>query len=146
MCAFVIFVLYVAKLMSTALALLALADVGSGEDDHSPVDTIPLLWFVLPSFVLLLIYTAISFAVWPYARPIMPIWTLLLFILLPPFFPFLLFYLLIFLCLLSPDPYQQRAVIVVVEEPTRGTQLGTRTRQPMPAVRNGSQMRESRRR
>ena len=136
--------------MSAALTLLALADVGSGEDDNSSVDTIPLLWFILPSFILLLIYTAISFAVWPYARPIMPIWVLILFIFLPPFFPFLLFYLLIFVCLLSPDPYyQQRPVIVVVEEPTRTTELATRkasARPPIPAVRNGSQMREPRRR
>lgn len=113
--------------MNAAFFVLAITDVGSGEDDTSTVQPIPLVWFILPSLFVFLLYTILSFAVWPHARPIVPIWLLLLFIFMPPFLPFLLFYLFIFSFILSPDSfYQRRHVIVVTDELVQGTQITVR--------------------
>lgn len=51
-------------------------------------------WIVFPIALGALLYTAAAACVWPYARPLFPLWILLLCILFPPFFPLLLFYLL----------------------------------------------------
>ena len=100
------------------------ASGGSAEED--PVTTIPIIWFILPSLVGLLIYTACIMAAWPYARPIFPFWLLIFVILIPPFFPFLLFYMLIVICLLSPSPYlyDERPVQVVVLEKDTSSSRG----------------------
>jgi magnesium-transporting ATPase (P-type) len=111
--------------MNLALLLLALTDVGSGEDDtSSTVESISLLWFVFLPVVGLLIYSAITFAIWPHARPIVPIWFLLFFIFFPPFLPFLLLYVFLFSCFFSPGPYNTphpTQVIVVVDESVNET-------------------------
>ena len=111
--------------------LLLLAQVyASGDEDTSGEDdtvaTIPIIWFILPSLVGILLYAACIMAAWPYARPIFPFWLLIFVILIPPFFPFLLFYMLIFICLLSPSPYlyDERPVQVVVLEKDTSSSRG----------------------
>ena len=81
-------------------------------------DTI--VWVVLPLTVGLFLYMTTALWVWPYARPIFPLWLLLFVILFPPLFPFLIVYLLFFICTFGiPNslPCDERPVIVYVTEP-----------------------------
>ena len=79
---------------------------------------------VIPLFLGLMIYLATALFVWPYARPIFPFYWLLLFILVPPLFPFLLLYMLFFvLWPIGILPARRRVVVVqdvAVEASTRG--------------------------
>ena len=54
-----------------------------------------LLWIVLPgpALMVLLLYLAASVAIWPYARPLLPLW-LVIVALLPPLLPWLALYVL----------------------------------------------------
>ena len=73
-------------------------------------------WILFPTTVVVLFYFAASLAVWPYARPLLPLWILLFAILVPPLLPWLLLYLA---C--APRP-----VLVVVEQgrPTNAVPTG----------------------
>jgi hypothetical protein len=107
------------------LLLLTQVDPGSAEED-TVTTTIPIIWFILPVFVGILIYSVCVTAAWPYARPIFPIWLLILSILIPPLFPFLLFYILISIFLLTPNQYDERQVQVVVLERERDASSSSR--------------------
>jgi hypothetical protein len=132
-------------MQSILINLLLLTQVdpsGDSSAEEDTVTTIPIIWFILPSLVGLLIYTTCVMAAWPYARPIFPFWLLIFVILIPPFFPFLLFYMLIVICLLSPPPYiyDERPVqVVVVEKDTSSSRgrvsRGVRTSREMNAKR-----------
>lgn len=71
-------------------------------------------WIFLPILVVSLLYFAVTAYVWPYARPIVPLWFLLLVIFFPPFFPFFFFYILF---AASLRPVLARPTVVVVESP-----------------------------
>ena len=49
------------------------------------------LW-LWPALSLALLYAAIVGVAWRPSRTVVPLWTLLLFLIVPPFFPFLLVY------------------------------------------------------
>ena len=51
-------------------------------------------WVFAP---ILLVYTSLSLILYPYARPLLPVWIILFAVILPPLFPFLLFYVLFFM-------------------------------------------------
>lgn len=61
-----------------------------------------LYWVLIPTWIGLLLYSALALSVYPYARPLLPFWLLLIAILVPPLFPFLLMYLAVALCFLPP--------------------------------------------
>lgn len=84
-------------------------------DESDGETTIPIIWFILPSILVLLLYTSCVMAMWPYARPLFPFWFIWFFILIPPLFPFFAFYLLIFLCLFAAPEEPQPVQVVVVE-------------------------------
>lgn len=77
------------------------------------------MWIVLPAVLGVLIYSTAALMLWPYARPIVPPWVILIAILIPPFFPVLLFYLFILACLV-PRPVVTGPEIIVVDASTRG--------------------------
>ena len=87
-----------------------------------------LWWLVVPGVLVSLFYCSAALMVWPYARPILPVWILFFAILIPPLFPFLLLYLAIALCtvpqVIVALPPVVAAPVVVVEKkprpPTRG--------------------------
>lgn len=56
-------------------------------------------WIVVPTVLAVLLYLLVAMAVWPYARPIVPLSLLLLTLFLPPLLPFLIVYLLLLACL-----------------------------------------------
>ena len=60
------------------------------EDDAS--------WIIVPIVLSILIYMSFTLFVWPYARPVFPIWILLFCIIFPPAFFFLSTYLLVLFC------------------------------------------------
>lgn len=75
---------------------------------------------VVPAFLGLVLYMSVALFVWPIARPLVPLTILLLFLFLPPLFPFLVLYLLFVSCsfgLRRPDVVRE---VVVVEPSTRG--------------------------
>ena len=74
-------------------------------------------WVIIPAWIGLFLYSALVLSVYPYARPLFPLWLLFVAIIVPPFFPFLLTYLAFALCFLAP----RRVVVVedvVVARPT----------------------------
>lgn len=83
-------------------------------------------WFFLPIFFVLLVYITLTMFVWPLARPVIPLWTILFFVFFPPLFPFFLLYVLTFIVISPPPP-----ATVVVE---RGAPAQAR----MYAVERGS--------
>lgn len=105
---------------------------GSTTDAHAD----PVGWVVVPIFLGMLFYFATVLVVWPYARPLIPLWLLFLCIVLPPFFPLLLFYLLVIICV-TPFPPARTAVteVIVVEPSTRG-----RVRMAVPPSRSGNRV------
>lgn len=96
-------------------------------------------WIVVPTIVGLSIYTGIALCAWPYARVLMPIWLfLLIFLIVPPFFPFLLFYVLLYSCFIPPLPLVARngPILVVVDSKTSKTRESNRREaQPSDAAR-----------
>jgi hypothetical protein len=97
-------------------------DNQGGEEDAFAI----VMWFVLPSLFFVLFYGALSFAVWPYARPIVPFWPLILILFFPPMFPFLLFYLFFAFCFVQSSVVASidRPPVVVVVERARGGRGG----------------------
>lgn len=77
------------------------------------------LWIVLPAIVGLFLYGALAYSVWPYARPLVPLWIVLLAVVFPPFFPFFLLYILFAVCVFVPPTTPTDPVIVVVEDRSR---------------------------
>ena len=73
-----------------------------------------LMWIVLPTVLVTLAYCALALTVFPYARPLVPLWIILLAIVFPPGLLFLLFYVVIFTCLFAPP----RIVVVPPPETT----------------------------
>lgn len=90
-------------------------------------ETDALAWVIVPIILGLLIYMTLALFVWPYARPVVSPWLLILCILFPPFFPFLLFFVLFTLCfppvIVASGPNQVRVVerqeVYVVERQGR---------------------------
>ena len=80
-------------------------------------DTIYWGWIFLPIFISILFYSSLVLFTWPYARPVLPIWLLLLAIFFPPLFPFVLLYLLFLVCASEPP---KENVIVVLQPSRRG--------------------------
>lgn len=78
-------------------------------------DTAWMGWVFVPSFFALLLYVTLVLYAWPYARPIFP-FGLLLFLLLPPIFPFFGVYLLI---LVLTAPVRPPVVLVQTPPPVR---------------------------
>ena len=77
----------------------------------------------VPLILIATIYLTAVLFVWSYARPILPLWLILFFILFPPFFPLLFFYMLFFVvCPLSLATRQVAIYppVAVVEPTTRG--------------------------
>lgn len=89
--------------------------LGNEHDDSAYIG-----WILLPVFLGTMIYCSAVLFTWPYARPVVPFWLLLLCILVPVLFPFLFLYILIIVCLPLPRRDHPRPVIVVVEPSTRG--------------------------
>ena len=93
-----------------------------------PVDAVSagdvVAFIVIPIFFGILVYATLSMFVWPYARPLLPLWLIVFAILLPPFFPFLLFYVLFVVLLFTPvEP-----VYVVEVEPVSDRRVDRRVR------------------
>ena len=68
-------------------------------------------WAVVPFLILGLLYCAMAATLWPYARPLFPIWLLVFALFFPPLFPFVFFYALA-ISLVFPRPYFIRPVPV----------------------------------
>jgi hypothetical protein len=51
-------------------------------------------WIFAALLLSSLCYASMALAAWPYARPAVPLWLLVLAVLLPPFFPLLLLFVL----------------------------------------------------
>lgn len=60
--------------------------------------TDPIGWIVVPVILGVLLYGLVALFVWPYARPVVPLSLLFLFIFFPPLFPFLFLFVLFTLC------------------------------------------------
>ena len=71
---------------------------------HNDDDDI-VAWIVVPVILGTLFYMTVALFVWPYARPIVTPWLLILCILLPPLFPFLLFFIVFSVRLLTQGPF-----------------------------------------
>jgi len=76
-------------------------------------------WILLPTLFALFLYFATVLCVWPYARPHIPFFLLLLLVLFPPFFPGLLFYLVVLGCLFVPVTPVAPTVVIVERNPPR---------------------------
>jgi len=123
---------------------------------HAPSSTETTVgWVIVPLFLSVIVYMALSLMVWPYARPLMPLTVLLLGLLVPPLFPFLLAYVLVALLCLAPPaltepaaaptvPHDLAAVrtatIVIVEPDARGR---VRAASPRRGPAGGGGMRSS---
>lgn len=89
-------------------------------------------------------YLCLALCVWPYARPVLPIWVFLLAVLVPPLLPLLLFYMLWMTCFISTTVVTaagdigagetRQPTIVIVEATSRGHI------RPMQAIRPGSRI------
>ena len=96
-------------------------------------ETIYVAWYVVPIFLATSLYMAIALFTWPYARPLMPIWILLLAIFIPPLFPILFAFIFIRLVCYPVNLRSDADVIVVIDT--------SRSRPRMvndPRVRRGS--------
>lgn len=80
-------------------------------ETHDESDVVA--WIVVPVLLGVLIYATLALFVWPYARPVVSPWLLVLCILLPPLFPFLLVFVLFSLCFVPPVVVSTRDVYVV---------------------------------
>ena len=90
-------------------------------------------WYVVPIFLATSLYMAAALFTWPYARPLMSLWLLLLAIFIPPFFPVLLIFIVARLICYPPSVRSDADVIIVVDT--------SRSRPRMvvdPRVRRGS--------
>ena len=76
------------------------------------------VWFIIPVALGFLLYSAFLIFMYPYARPIVPFWLLLVGFLFPPFFPFLSVYVLLTLCAFSPR--RHNTSVIVVDASARG--------------------------
>ena len=94
---------------------------------HETTDT--LAWIVVPIILGVLIYMTLALFVWPYARPVVSPWLLILCILFPPFFPFLLFFILVTICFPPVIVTSRPAEVYIVE-----TQGRVRAPAPRPVV------------
>ena len=78
-------------------------------------------WAVVPLLILGLLYCAMAATLWPYARPLFPLWLLVFALFFPPLFPFVFFYAL-FATFFFPRPVLVSSTVptatvrVVVEE------------------------------
>lgn len=79
-----------------------------------------ILWISIPILLASLFYCSVVLMTWPYARPRLPLWILLLCILFPPFFPFLGFYLLFAFFLYTPAVFAGPREVIIVEASNRG--------------------------
>lgn len=76
------------------------------------------VWVIVPVALGFLLYSAFLIFMYPYARPLVPFWLLLVGFFLPPFFPVLSIYVLLSLCILSPR--RQNTSVIVVDASARG--------------------------
>lgn len=110
------------------LLMLTQSMVVSCDESSDETTTVPIIWFILPSILVLLLYTSCVLAMWPYARPLFPFWFLWFFILIPPLFPFFALYLLLFLCLFTRPEEPQTVQVVVVERLPSSSSSSSTTR------------------
>jgi len=59
-------------------------------------------WILISFFLVLSFYSCFAAAVWPYARPFLPVWLILLAFFFPPALFFLAIYILIFALYIPP--------------------------------------------
>ena len=87
-------------------------------------------YILLPAVVGAFFYMALAVCVWPYARPILPLWILLFAIFVPPLFPLVLWYVLVVACFLRPAvaPVEQPVIVVVREEGPAAPRTAVATR------------------
>ena len=81
-------------------------------------------WVLVPVLFSLLLYLTLSMFVWPYARPVVPLWVLLLVLFFPPFLPLLVVYVLLLVAERRPPlppPPPVHARIYVVDGPSTTT-------------------------
>lgn len=70
--------------------------VAYAEETHDETNVVA--WIVVPVILGSLVYMTLALFIWPYARPIVSPWILILCIIFPPLFPFLLFFVFFALC------------------------------------------------
>ena len=104
---------------------------------HDEANEVYFWWLLTPVLVFLLAYIVSTVCFWPYARPYIPFWPLLFFLIFPPFFPFLLLFVLYLTWTTPPFVAVAYPEQIVVEE--------TRTvRRPVaPVSKNRSSRRQS---
>ena len=93
------------------------------DTDSSASTTTVGAFLVVPIFLGVMFYFASVLALWPYARPIVPIYLLFLSIFVPPLFPFLLIYVLFCAVPLRPVTALRGVTVrevIIVESSTRG--------------------------
>lgn len=103
-------------------------------------------FIVIPIFFALLVYATLSMFVWPYARPLLPLWIILVAILVPPLFPLLLFYVLFMALLFTPvgtEPVYvverpATARVVIVEHSPRSSPRSSSRSSPRSSPRSSS--------
>lgn len=86
-------------------------------------------WLFLPILLVSSLYTAAAFFVWPYGRPLFPVWFLLLAIFVPPLFPLVFAYILLLSIAVRPVvavPTARKPVVVVVEASSPRARITTR--------------------
>jgi hypothetical protein len=88
-------------------ATIAMSHSSTAAEDVVAIVLIPIIFS-------LLFYATMTVLVWPYARPVIPLWIIIFAILFPPFFFFLVFYLLFVALPLAPIAVEP---VYVVEKP-----------------------------
>ena len=83
--------------------------------DHSSSSTTAgdvIAVILIPILFGLFFYATMTVLLWPYARPVVPLWIIVFAILFPPFFPFLVFYVLFFAIPVAPVVVEQPVYVV----------------------------------
>ena len=85
--------------------------------EHGDLDA---TWIVLPVIFACLVYLSFAIFVWPYARPAVSLWILLICLLFPPVFFLLATYVLLLLILRTPEyTTTNPPTVLVVQRPPR---------------------------
>jgi hypothetical protein len=93
------------------------------DTDSTASSTTAGAFLVVPIFLGVMFYLSSVLALWPYARPIVPIYLLFLSILVPPLFPLLLVYVLFCAVPLRPVTAPRGVTVrevIIVEASARG--------------------------
>lgn len=76
-------------------------------------------YVLVPVFFGLLFYASIVLLLWPYGKPLFPLWILVFAIFFPPLLLVLLFYALCILPVAAPPPRVREVVVVSTRRPRR---------------------------